>query len=181
MKKIVKNTLLFGMIFLAILISLNYIPVKFAKEPQKGDIIYNDTCKIGIRENKGAFIELLKCKYDVGDSENFYEPVMITGKVPQICLNQKTFNKTALFNRYYERDDRDKIIYNTTNFFYLYGEKTNVFKTGVGVNVNVVSVDDWDIVYPIQRHGFRRYITPTKYLTIYDYDWINVLKSWIAT
>ena len=40
-----------------------------------------------------------------------------------------------------------------------------------------LNIFEWDILYPIQRKSIRMLYAPRHYLTIYDYDWFNVIKA----
>ena len=43
--------------------------------------------------------------------------------------------------------------------------------------VKSLKINNWDIVYPIKRKSLRGLYVPKGYLTIYDFNWIKVLKE----
>ena len=61
-------------------------------------------------------------------------------------------------------------------FVIYYDEKIAVENNSGKSEYNIVS-KGWDILAPIQRLSFRKYYAPKNYLTIYDFNWINVIKD----
>ena len=43
--------------------------------------------------------------------------------------------------------------------------------------INILEAKKWNVIYPIKRKSIRGLYAPKGYFTIYDYDWIKVIKD----
>ena len=152
---------------ICIIIALNYIPIKFAKnikqnssecaflcskEPKLSE--YDDVNWIARKEENSALAQyLLLC---------------ITGNSPDNVLSDrefdvKTWHTVKPLSRGFGRELNNK--------FYIFYDS---YETMDGYfNINATK---WYITYPIDRASWRRYFTPSQYLTVYDYDWFNLIR-----
>jgi hypothetical protein len=43
--------------------------------------------------------------------------------------------------------------------------------------INILDANEWNVIYPIKRKSIREFYAPKGYFTIYDYNWIKVIKD----
>ena len=155
MKKVALIAVLF-------LLSLDFLPVKLAKRNAETETVFVNSPKLG--DN----IEWYSCDYKNGKTnEDIIGEYIITGNSPNNVLVKRDFDKTAL---YLMQGD------NLNKFIMTY-EKINMVSDEGTIPIYEISVSDWEIVYPIHRASFRKYYSPKDMLTVYDYNWLNVIKQ----
>ena len=160
--KIIFSFMIISVSIIIIAILLNFIPVKFA--------VNLDDAEKNLRD--GTYIcETNRVALDIGwyiDNElnkhlDTGLSIKVSGKKPEKFLSEKTFDF-----KWYE-------LYNQ---YLLMGDISNTQENKeTGVISADLNVKKWEIIYPIRRASFRQYFTPKGYLTVYDYDWIKVIKS----
>ena len=168
-KVILERTIVFLKFFIistvVVLVILNYIPVKFAKRIQIVEQnIENDTEKYicGFTQTTyGDMIADLEDNPSLAESKVFLE---IYRNSPFEVLSDE-----------FTTDYIDP----TGNKYYFEGRSTVGTFFGLPDAI-VLEVDKWDIVYPVRRKTLRGLITPSGYLTIYDFDWKAVMKKFVA-
>lgn len=149
-------------IFLIIIaISFNFIPVKFAVklDDAKKDL------KVGSYICESSVVTPGVGWYADSDLNRIEDGlgVRVSGNCPEKSLSEKTFDF-----KWYE-------LYNQ---YLLIGDIENIKEDkDTKVVFADLNVKKWKIIYPIRRASFRQYFTPKGYLTVYDYDWIKVIKS----
>ena len=152
-----------------LLFALDFVPVKFAKKDT--DVIIDNEKYVFCYEPKTSglhSINWVACGYKEG-KEDFDLPwfeVIIDGYDPYDSLSNFDFDPIDLYNH-------NKL---QRNRFVLRGEM-NVSRGDLIKNVIDIESEGWDILYPVNRLSFRRFYVPANYLTVYDFDWIKVIKS----
>lgn len=158
--------------FLIVVVTLNFIPIKFAK---KVDTLFNDADGMG----KTGYVELIamhtkktgiahypwEAYYDLHTGLKSMVFAVNNGS-PYDTLNGVDFhspNGEGVI-------DLDFILEGDMQFSCMNDAET----------VGEFTVSGWDIVYPIRRRSFRRHFTPKSYLTIYDFNWIEVIEGLFA-
>ena len=153
------------LIIVAIFVFLDFIPVRFAEVV---DASYNN----GDFTESSEIIDLLATysnktgnfdyPWDAYSSHNDYIIFYIKGNNPYQTLSRRDF--------YYDRKEwKIDIDFILTGKLLLLEE-----------NLWEFDISTWKIVYPVERQSFRKYYAPKSYLTIYDFDWLEVIKSWFS-
>lgn len=157
LKKIIIKIIL---IILVAIVILNYIPIKFAKNIEhlvlkEGEYICQVELKSGLDEKWGIFRSI---------PMNYPDEIFVNifGNVPFNTLSSKDF---YLYS-------------NKENQYIVTGELILSHKNGI-YNIGNIEIKDWEIVYPVNRSSFRRNFTPKTYLTIYDYNLVQICKDFI--
>lgn len=150
-----------GVICVLVLILLDFIPIKFAVKNYENKTVFINEPKLGDVEWAELEYENNKFNYDsmIG--------YIIEGKAPDKTLNKKDFDKIDLYLM-----DGD----NTNKFFVYYDEK-KLINDSESFPVYKIVAKNWDILYPIHRTSLRRLYAPKKYLTLYDFNLINLIKA----
>lgn len=156
----IRNILLCVVLFFLL---LDYVPVKFAYKASADEevFIHSPKCKphtqwvVDLYGN-GRISEYIGC--------------IVAGNTPDKWLAARDFDCRILFNM-----DGDKV----NRFVLHYDRKKPRIDAKQEELQYSIQVTDWDIVYPIYRISFRRYTAPKGYLTVYDYDWIAVIRRWM--
>lgn len=141
------------------IISLDFLPVKLAKRNTEAENVFVNSPKLGNN------VEWFSCAYK--NDGNIIGEYVIMGNSPNNVLAKKDFDKTALYLM-----QGDKL-----NKFIMTYEKINTVSDEGTIPIYEISVSDWEIVYPIHRASFRKYYAPKDRLTVYDYNWLNVIKQ----
>ena len=160
--KIVKKVVIVIISVIIIAILLDFIPVKFA--------VKLDDAKKNLKD--GRYIcETNPVTLDIGWyadmklNQNLDDDLCVRalGDSPNNFLSEKTF---------------DFKWYELYNIFLLVGKAEHFVEDKKTNNISVdLDVKKWDIIYPIKRASFRQYYAPKGYLTVYDYDWLKLIKS----
>lgn len=160
--KIIFSFVIFIVSIIIIAISLNFIPIKFAvnlddaKKNLKDGTYICETNRVSL--DTGWYADNELNKHLIGGLA-----IKVFGKNPEKFLSEKTFDF-----KWYELYNQYLLIGDIGNF------KEDKDTKVVFADLNVKK---WQIIYPIRRESFRQYFTPKGYLTVYDYDWIKVIKS----
>ncbi len=143
---------------------LDFIPVKFAKKD----------AYVTIDNQKYVFCYEPKTGYEPEfvnwSTDDYLHYVKIKGKNPYDYFTEKDFDPIMLVNSPYS-DGNNKFVF--------YGEMQEFWDDENGSTV-AVDIEGWDIVYPINRLSFRKNYVPKSYLTIYDFNWKEVLKTFLG-
>ena len=164
-----KNKLFYILLgLLLVIFALDFIPVK--KALKDTDITRDNIEYVFCYEPKTLGPEIVNwVTYGYKDSEiHEYEyqfQVSIIGKNPYDYFTELDFEPIDLYNDI-----------GGSNKFVLKG---NIQKINGDYQRLDVTIEDWDIIYPINRLSFRNRYVSKKYLTIYDYDWFLVIKDWV--
>lgn len=170
--ELLKKIGLIMLIIIIILIVFDYVPVKFAisidnaqRELRSGSYIC-ETNPVAIDTSIKTFSVIgWYIIPQINNNSKFSGcGARLLQKSPENILLQKTFdfkNYEHAYNRFLINGNIKKIEENKKSNFSV-------------VDLNVSS---WEIIYPIERASFRRFYVPDNYLTIYDYDWIKIIKS----
>ena len=127
--------------------------------------------KMGVSENNdNIFLYKTKLNPDIGFTWVLYDDInhkeatyiaKIIGEEPYDVLSENEFEPYKIFSG----TDEIKIKF--------HGDIKAVDSDYYDI---YVYSDGWDIIKPIYRTSFRNIYAPKSYLTIYDYDWIKVVK-----
>ena len=167
--KHVKGGIMILLFILAVLFLLDFVPVKFAQivgSPYNENRIVDDLNHIDIiatYSKKTGDFEYPWEAYFKQDSEISIIRFKVIGNIPYDILNRKDF---------YHNNTEWKIDIS----FMLKGELQIINETECTGEFNISS---WEMVNPIRRNSLRKYYAPKTYLTIYDFDWIAVIKKLI--
>lgn len=156
-----KRKIVIGVIGIVFLILLDFIPIKFAIK----DV---DSKTVFINEPKLGSVEWAEVKYENNEFDYDYMiGYVMNGKSPDEVLNKKDFDKSDLYLMHGD---------NTNKFLIYYDEKISM-SDYESFPVYKIVATDWDILYPVHRYSLRRLYAPKHYLTLYDFNWINVIKE----
>ena len=156
-----KRKVMIGGICVFILILLDFIPVKFAVQDNKNKTVF-------INEPKLEDVEWAELEYE--DNKFNYDSMIgyiIDGKAPDRMLNKKDFDKSDLYLMHGD---------NTNKFLIYYDERKSI-NDSESFPVYKIVANDWEILYPIHRASLRRLYASKKYLTLYDFNLINLIKE----
>ena len=95
---------------------------------------------------------------------------IMTDNSPDRLLSKKDFDKVKLFLM--PADNKNK--------FLIYYDERILMKDNETFPIYKIESKSWDILYPVHRVSFRRLYAPKSYLTIYDFNWINVIKELLS-
>ena len=157
----IKKCIIIITIFILVLISIDFIPVKFAVDGKDKKIFFVNVPKLG--DASWAEIEYNNGEFNY-DSMTEY---IIMGNAPDKILRKKDFDKTSLFLM--KGDNKNK-------FFIYYTEK-EIVSDSDNLPVYKIFSDNWEIIYPIHRASFRRFYVSKKYLTLYDFDLMTLIMK----
>ncbi|WEK55956.1 MAG: hypothetical protein P0Y55_07895 [Candidatus Cohnella colombiensis] len=158
-RRIVITIILF---VLAITILLNFIPIKFA-------IKLEDAQQ---KLEAGRYICVADYKSKVAYQSEWFASTRFNSHLEGWLVLRLTGNSP---NRYLSEKDFES--FEVDNKFLLNGNVERIEKITPEVLDTHLNVDDWEIVYPIERASFRKHFTPRSYLNIYDYDMIKLIRS----
>ena len=164
-KKTIRGGVMVIILIIIVLIVLDFVPVKFAK---KIDVLNIDESIIICQANFKTGIS----GYDWATTD-YQSVVQFTenSKSPFDVLSKRDFEMFEVFRK-------------TDMKFAFYGnlvdEKTVTDeRTETSGRLKIFDATNWDVIYPIERkNSFRGAYAPKGYLTVYDYDWLKVIKSW---
>ncbi len=162
--KVIKKMIMIVFLLLTMLIILDFIPVKFA--------ISIDDTKMNLKEGDYICINESKIHLEIPwiAIKRFNKHldhdflVRVYGNSPYGTLSAKEFEVLPISD--------------ISNVYLLNGEVKR-FEKEENSNILIADlyVNKWQIIYPINRASFRQFYAPKSYLTVYDYDWIKVIKS----
>ena len=159
-----KNKFILAAVCIAFLISLDFIPIKFS-------IRNNDNHTVFINEPKLGETEWAEVKYENNKFDyDYMAGYIMTGNSPDKRLNKRDFDKVKLFLM--SADNKNK--------FLIYYDERILMKDNETFPIYKIESKSWDILYPVHRASFRRLYAPKSYLTIYDFNWINVIKELLS-
>lgn len=153
--KKIKSLLKIPLYVLAVIVALNYIPVKFA--------VSSNVNKLGGNDYLCSYAQVTGGNWEVENKRDFANSNWalyidkLHGKSPFDVLNSDFTSDT---------------IEPSGNRYVFKGQV--IFKDN---DIYDLNVEKWDIVFPITRGGIRILFTPMNYLTIYDYDWGKIFKK----
>ena len=150
-----------GIICIFVLILLDFIPIRFAVKNNVSETVFITQPKLGNAE--WVEIELDGNKLNYSSMTGY----IIEGSAPDKMLNQRDFDKVSL---HLMRGD------NINRFIIHYDEK-EVLNDNEVFPIYKTSAIDWEILYPIHRASFRRFYASKEYLTIYDFNLINLISQ----
>lgn len=156
----IRNILLCVVLFFLL---LDYVPVKFAYKASADEEVFIHSHKII------AHTQWVMDSYG-NDRISLCEGCIVTGNTPDLWLAERDFDCRILFNMDGDQNNR---------FILHYDEKMKIAEAESWEVQYRIEAKNWDIVYPISRISFRRYTAPKGYLTVYDYDWIAVIRRWM--
>lgn len=147
---------------LIILIGLDFVPIKFAVKLD--DVKKNLDVGKYICSTEAKYSEYTGLIAKVSSNQHIDQNICViaSGNSPDEILSEKTF---------------DFEWFEVENIFLLDG-KVEKFEEDKRTNSLYADlyVDNWKVIYPIKRATFRQYYAPKTYLTIYDFDWLKVIK-----
>lgn len=151
MKKFLKKLIMFSIFALI----LDYIPIRWA-------INVDDSKKFETNEYLCSFAQ-------------------VTGGNWEVKNNLKNREDGQLYFEYLREKDPFDVLDENFSTDYLEPSGNIYVFTGEIINrehnIYDLKVKHWEIVYPIQRKSLRMFYTPKNYLTIYDYDWLKLVKK----
>jgi hypothetical protein len=158
------------LVVVAAFVSLDFVPVKHAKVV---DTIYNEANITELSEDidilaaftyKTVDLEYPWEAYYRENSDYYLVIFKIKGNNPYQQLSRRDFyNKNKLAS---------------TNIRFMLSGKLTLEEREYYIGEFDISA--WEIVYPIERKSFRKNYAPKSYLTIYDFDWLEVIKNWLS-
>lgn len=152
--------MIISFVILTFFIVLDFIPVRYAIKEINDNYVFTYDLKTRIEIKGFAWTTT-----DEISGQRISLVANIVGEDPYDVLSLKEFNPDKLWSKPWDM----KIVF--------YGETQKLSKDHK-YDINVYS-QKWDVVYPIQRTTFRRHYVSNEYLTIYDYNWINVLRKYL--
>ena len=158
MKKVFKRILY----IILLVISFDFIPVKFCINDKGIDYVFVSKPKMGDTE-WGKFPYINGQLYN--DYEN-YEAYIVRGNNPNNVLSKRDFDWITIDVKDYE-----------PNMFVIYFDNKAIAHNSISAPTYEITSKKWDIIYPVNRISFRRYYVPKNYLTIYDYNWLEIIKN----
>lgn len=93
----------------------------------------------------------------------------LSDSVDFILQNEKVFGSIS---KIYTTEDETPS-YNRYVFWGIMKQK----KVADNFTINILEANKWNITYPIKRKSIRGFYAPKGYFTIYDYNWIKVIKD----
>lgn len=153
-----KLLVIIRVVSMTIFVIFNYIPIKFAVKGVHNDnnALYCITePKLGPNRQKWV---AYKSKNSGLEHDLIFE---INGNDPDGVLSDLWFDVKS-----WHKVGRKFSTYGLGNAFIIY--YTNDLDDVL--NNNILYAKEWDIVYPINRAGWRRFVTPKAYLSIYDFS-----------
>ena len=156
-----KRKVIVGIICVFALILLDFIPIKFALKNNENKTVF-------INEPKLGNVEWAEIEYE--DSKFNYNSMIgyiVEGKAPDRVLNKKDFDKINLYLMHGDNINR----------FLIYYDERKPINDSETFSVYKIVANDWEILYPIQRASLRRLYASKKYLTLYDFNLINLIKE----
>ena len=157
-------------IIAAVSLALDFIPVKYAKKDAYTIIDGQEYVFCYEPKTNGSnIVDWVAYGYnDEIDYDITPLQASVIGKNPYDCFTKRDFEPIKLYNRA-APDDSNKYI--------LYGDIQKVIGSDEQISELIIDVKDWDIIYPVNRLSIRRHYVPKNYLTVYDYNWINVIRA----
>lgn len=142
---------------IVIIVSLNFVPIKFAV---RYDDYLTDRQYLCYMDIKGGDTCNYRYKWVLqNNNDNIW--VKFSNLSPEYQLSTKHFFEL-----------HNNIWYDLNNNFVITGEIDYIVDEDM--NVAIINIEKWDIVYPIRRKSFRGKFSSQNYLTIYDFDWIKM-------
>lgn len=131
---------------------LDFIPVKFA---------------VNIKEvDKNAFV----CSYTQSTGADLY-----AAKSDNVSKKEDVYFESLSGNLPYKYLSKEY----TADYIEPSGNRYVLYSTQKTDNYDELNVKKWDIKYPVLRKSMRSVYAPRAYLTIYDFDLVKVLKSFL--
>ncbi len=151
--------LIISCIIIGILIILDFIPIKFASK--LSEFKNNRTENVYISEHTAV---------TGGDwyADKETNP-WLSESVDFILDDEKIFGNIS---KIYTTEDEAP----SYNLFVYWGIMKQE-QVADNFTINILEANKWNIIYPIKRKSIRGLYAPKGYFTIYDYDWIKVIKD----
>lgn len=154
-RRIVKFIVKSSIILLGIIIGLDFIPVKFAEN------------KNLVQNRPNAYV----CSYVQTTGGNFCASMNDNPKKEKTFyfeINDYPFDiLSEKYRKEYEEPTGQQYV------FYGLISEMNVVESTADCKIEI---EDWAMVYPILRPSYRVLYAPKGYLTIYDFDWGEILR-----
>jgi hypothetical protein len=159
-----------------VLVSLDFIPVRFAKDV---DTIYND---VDIITEPSKDIDILasritKTLHPEYTWEAFFRQDSFTNVLAIFNIKGNSPYQKLSRREFYNKKGKEE----SSLFRFMLSGKFTLDEDIKDYDAGEFDISTWKIVYPIERKSFRRYYVPESYLTIYDFDWLEVIKSWFVS
>lgn len=152
------------LLLISILIILDFIPIKFAININDAKANLNNEYFVCINESKIHIDIPWNATRQLNKHLENDLLIRVFGNSPYNILSSKDFKIVAWSE--------------IRNLYFLNGKIERLEKEDKTLNLIAdLKVNNWDIIYPIDRASFRKYYASKSYLTIYDFDWIKVIKS----
>lgn len=154
-----KKVLISCCIIVGVFVILDFIPIKYAS--RLSDFSDNaNTSNVYICEHTAV---------TGGDwfADKELNP-WLTESTDFILLDNKVFENIS---KMYSSDEAP--VYN----LYVYWGTMRQRQVTENFTINILNAEKWNIIYPIQRNSIRGFYAPKGYFTIYDFNWIKVIKK----
>lgn len=143
-------------IFLCVMIALDFVPIKFAKN------------KNLIQNQSNAYV----CHYTQTTYGNYVAPIEDNPKHnKQYYFEITEYPISILKNEAYRKEYEEP----TGVQYVFYGPITVLDENNSAVDCSI-EIQDWAMVYPIMRPSYRAVYAPKGYLTVYDFDWGEIIR-----
>lgn len=154
-----KRLRMFKLLSLLLLIAviMEFVPIKIAKRIQ--NVTYNDekyVCKY-VTATDGNW--LAEKKYNTNLNDSIYINIEGTTAFNSLSEISNISLGTPILN------------------MYIFQGKIEKKEVSKDVSFNWIKLRKWDIVYPIQRQSLREIYAPKSYLTIYDFNWFELILN----
>ena len=160
MKRLGKKLCILILVIITILIVLNFVPIKFAVNIKE------------ISHSDNAYV----CSYSTATDGNWCATTFDNPNLTEdIWINIDTAHDFSCWNEIVGLSRGEPVL----NKYVFYGE-IEEHKVYDKIYFKYLKSSKWDIVYPIRRNSLRALFTPPHYLTIYDYNWVDVITNLIS-
>lgn len=154
-----KKVLIISCIIIGILIVLDFIPIKFAYK--HNDFKNINTENVYISEHTAVTGGDWYANQEINP--------WLSESVDFILQDEKVFGNIS---KIYTTESEEP----SYNHFVYWGTMKQK-QVADNFTINILEAEKWNVVYPIKRKSIRNLYAPKGYFTIYDYDWIKVIKG----
>lgn len=156
LSKIVNRMIKGGIILFGIVIGLDFVPIKFAKN------------KYLVQNQSNAYV----CSYTQTTGGNYCASIKENPKKKKHYYFEINGYPFSILSEKYRREYEEP----TGQQYVFYGSITENNVEDLIADCNI-EIEDWAMVYPILRPSYRGLYAPKGYLTIYDFDWCAIVRG----
>ena len=140
---------------LCVMIALDFIPVKFAKNKY-------------LVNQSNAYV----CSYTQTTGANYCASMEDNPQKEKNFYFEIKGYPFDILSKEYKKEYEEP-----TGLKYVFYGPVTVLDSGESAADCSIEIQDWAMVYPILRPSFRGLYAPKGYLTVYDFDWGEVLRG----